>query len=187
MSSSARPGAHRKTFADWLEQPDDGRLYEIIDGELLVSPTPNILHQRISRDLGFRIFEYLRASGRGELLAAPVGVRLGADVLEPDLLVVLREHAVRIGVQVIEGAPDLVVEVLSPGTAKRDLVAKRAVYQAAGVPEYWIVDPVQCAIEVLVLEDGASARWGFFRRGDALRSRTLPDLAIEVSSVIPAS
>ncbi len=173
------------TFADWLEQPDDGRLYEIIDGELLVSPPPSILHQRISRDLGFRIVEYLRASGRGELLHAPVGVRLGEDVLEPDLLIVLREHAARVGAQVVEGAPDVVVEILSPGTAKRDLVAKRDVYQTAGVLEYWIVDAVNRAIEVLVLEDGVYSRLGLFRRGDVLRSRTLPDLAIDVASVIP--
>ena len=173
------------TFADWLELPDDGRQYEIIDGELFGSIRPGILHQRISRELGFLIFEYLRASGRGELLDAPVGVRLGDDVLQPDLVVVLREHAGRIGVQVIEGAPDLVVEILSPGTAKRDLVAKRAVYQAAGVPEYWIVDAASRAIEVLVLEEGTYSPLGLFRRGDVLRSRTLPDLAIDVSSVIP--
>jgi Uma2 family endonuclease len=186
MTSSALASVYRMTFADWLGLPDDARLYEIIDGELLVSPPPGILHQRISRELEFQILQHLRASGRGEVFDAPIGVRLGDDVLEPDLVVVLQEHDDRIGDQVIEGAPDVVIEILSPGTAKRDLVAKRAVYQAAGIPEYWIVDPASAAIEVLVLEHGAYVRLDLFRRADTLRSRALPDLALEVASVIPA-
>ncbi len=186
MTSSALSGVYRMTFADWLRLPDDGRLYEIIDGELLVSPPPGVLHQRIVGELHAQIRQHLRDSGRGEVLFAPVGVRLGDDVLEPDLVVVLREHADRIGDQVIEGAPDVVVEILSPGTAKRDLVTKRAVYQAAGVAEYWIVDPASAAIEVLVLEHGVYVRLGLFRRADALRSRALPELELDVASVIPA-
>lgn len=186
MTSSALAGVYRMTFADWLRLPDDGRLYEIIDGELLLSPPPSILHQRISSELHAQIRQYLRASGRGEVLYAPTGVRLGDDVLEPDLVVVLQEHADRIGEQVIEGAPDVVIEILSAGTAKRDLVAKRAVVQAAGVPEYWIVDPASAAIEVLVLEHGSYVRLDLFRRADTLRSRALPDLAVEIASVIPA-
>ena len=185
MTSFALPGVYRMTFSDWLRLPDDGRLYEIIDGELLVSPPPSILHQRVSREIGLQLIQHLRARKRGEVLSAPVGVRLGDDVLEPDIVVVLSEHAGRIGEQVIDGPPDLVVEILSPGTAKRDLVAKRAVYQAGGVPEYWIVDAAADALEVLGLERGAYVRLGLFRRGDTLRSRVLPDLALEISSVLP--
>src|SRR5262245_37907481 len=135
MTPAALPGVYRMTYSDWLRLPDDGRLYEVIDGELLVSPPPSIRHQRISRRLQSQILRFLEASRLGEVFYAPVGVRLGDDVLEPDLVIVLREHADRIGEQVIEGAPDIVVEILSPGSAKRDLNAKRMVYQAAGVPE----------------------------------------------------
>jgi Uma2 family endonuclease len=186
MTSAAMPGVYRMTFVDWLQLPHDGRLYELIDGELLVSPSPSILHQRVSRELEFQILQYLRTSGRGEVLDAPVGVRLGDDVLEPDLVIVLSEHADRIGAQVIEGAPDVVVEILSPGTAKRDLGVKRTVYEAAGVPEYWIVDAESAAVEVLVLERGAYVRLGLFRRGDTLRSRVLPDLTVLLAPVFAA-
>jgi Uma2 family endonuclease len=87
---------------------------------------------------------------------------------------------------VIEGAPDVVVEILSPGTAKRDLGVKRTVYEAAGVPEYWIVDAESAAVEVLVLERGAYVRLGLFRRGDTLRSRVLPDLTVLLAPVFAA-
>ena len=171
------------TFADWLQLPDDGRLYELIDGELLVSPPPSVQHQRVSRELEFLILEYLRRSKRGEVFDAPIGVRLGDDVLEPDLVIVLNEHAERIGTQVIDGAPDIVVEILSPGTAKRDLGTKRQAYEAAAVPEYWIVDIESGAVEVLSLERGSYARAGLYRRDDTLRSRVLPDLALALAAV----
>ncbi len=171
------------TYADWLRLPDDGRLYEIIDGELLVSPPPSIRHQRISRRLVLQLGQLLGESGPAEVFDAPVGVRLGDDVLEPDLVIVLREHADRIGEQVIEGAPDIVIEILSPGSAKRDLGAKRAVYQSAGIPEYWIVDPESAAIEVLALERGIYVRVALLRRGDTLRSRILESVEIQLSTI----
>jgi Uma2 family endonuclease len=84
---------------------------------------------------------------------------------------------------VIEGPPDIIVEILSPGSAKRDLSAKRAVYQAAGVPEYWIVDPESAAIEVLALERGAYVRATLLRSEDILRSRLLAGLEIPLSTI----
>ena len=180
------PAAYSLNYEDWLQFPDDGRLYELIDGELYVSPPPSIRHQRISRELGFVLLTYLRRTGKGELLYAPVGVRLARDsVLEPDILVVLHEHASQVGEQVIEGPPDLVVEILSPETARRDLGVKREKYRATGVPEYWIVDPVHAAIEVLVLENGDYVRYGLFGVADTLRSRVLSDLEISLAEVLP--
>ena len=185
---SPLPGPYRLTYADWLQFPDDGRLYEIIEGELFVSPPPNIAHQRISRDLGFRLMTYLEEGGRGEILDAPVGVRVTDEsIVEPDLAVVLREHADRIGTQAIEGPPDLVVEVLSPGTAPRDLGAKRRVYEELGVVEYWIVDPETESVEVLRLEAGRYARHGLYRRADVLRSGLLEGLEIELGPIFERS
>jgi Uma2 family endonuclease len=175
------------TYEDWLQLPDDGRLYELIDGELFVSPSPNIRHQRVSRDLEFLLLTYLRRTGKGEVLDAPVGVRLARDtVLEPDILVVLREHAGRVGEQVIDGPPDLVVEVLSPGTARRDVGIKREKYRSSGVPEYWIVDPVHASIEVLALDRGEYVRHGLFGRTDTLRSKVLDDFEVALSEVFAA-
>jgi Uma2 family endonuclease len=171
-----------------LRFPDDGCLYELIEGELFVTPPPNIAHQRVSRDLGFVLLAYLRRSGVGELLHAPVGVRLGDEsVLEPDLVVVLREHAALVGPQLVEGPPDLVIEVLSPGTARRDLETKREVYRSSCVPEYRIVDPVKACIEVLVLENDDYVRHGLFCRADTLRSRILRDFEVGLSEVFVTS
>ena len=178
------PGPYRLTYADWLQFPDDGRLYEVIDGELLVTPPPNIRHQRASRELQFQIHLHLRQNGKGEVLNAPVGVRLRDDlIVGPDLIVILAEHADRIGKQVIDGAPDLVVEILSPGTAGRDLGTKRDAYAAAGVPEYWIVDPETRTVEVLTLDGAAYRRAGLYGIGDTLVSPVLDALTIDVGDV----
>jgi Uma2 family endonuclease len=181
------PSAYLLTYDDWLLLPEDGLRYELIDGELFVTPPPNIKHQRVSRDLEFLLMTYLRRSATGELFDAPVGVRLDdRSVLEPDLVVVLREHAGAVGTQVIEGAPDLVVEVLSPGTARRDVGIKREKYRSKGVAEYWIVDPVHAKIEVLTLEKDEYVRFGLFGRDDTLRSRILADLEITLAEVFEA-
>lgn len=178
---------YRMTYADWCRLPDDGRLYEILEGELYVSPPPSIDHQRAVRNLAFRLAEYLRRTGAGEVLFAPTGVKLSEDdVPEPDVVLVLREHAGRIGKQAIEGAPDLVVEILSPGTARRDVSTKRAIYQRHGVPEYWIVDPEGRAIEVLVLRAGRYERTGLYSTGETLRSPLLAGFEMEVAEVFSA-
>ena len=179
---SAVPQAYRLGYADWLRLPDDGRLCELLEGELFLAPPPSIAHQRASRNVELRLAEHLRATGAGEVLYAPVGVRLSDDtVLEPDLVVVLREHADRVGTQAIEGPPDLVVEVLSPGTAQRDLGRKRELYERHGVPEYWIVDPEARTIEVLVLTAGAYRRAGLYGVGDHLRCTVLPSFELPVA------
>jgi Uma2 family endonuclease len=83
--TTSLPAAYRLTYSDWLQCPDDGRLYELMGGELIVTPPPGVEHQRISRNLEFRLLEYLRKTGRGEVFDAPIGVRLNDDeVLEPD-------------------------------------------------------------------------------------------------------
>jgi Uma2 family endonuclease len=182
--SPSVPDAYLLGYDDWLSLPDDNRLQELIDGELFVSPSPNIAHQRAARDLGFLLFDYMRRTGQGELLMAPTGVRLDErTVLQPDLLVVLRRHAESVGGQVVEGPPDLVVEVLSPGTARRDLGIKREKYRSSGVPEYWIVDPANAFVEVLVLQNEEYLRFGLFTRNDTLRSRVLADLEVSLADV----
>ena len=188
MTVVSLPGVYRLTYREWLGFPDDGRLYELLGGDLLVSPPPSVRHQRISREIQVRLIRHLEAGQRGEVFNAPLGVRLtDEDVVEPDLAVVLAEHASRVGEQAIDGAPDLVVEILSPGSARRDLGTKRDAYQRAGVAEYWIVDPESEAVEVLALVGGAFERHGLFRSKDALSSRLLPDLAIDLGAVFHRS
>jgi Uma2 family endonuclease len=181
---STIPAAYRLTYEDWLQFPEDGRLYEIIGGELFVSPTPAIRHQRISLRLLFALHTHLQAEQPGEVFHPLTGVRLSEqDVPEPDLVVILAVHANRIGEHVIEGPPDLIVEILSPGTAGRDLVAKRALYARAGVDEYWIVDPVASEIEVLTREGDRYRTAALYGRAELLRSPCLPDLRIPLDAV----
>ena len=143
------------TYEDYLQFSEDGRRHEIIDGDHYVSAAPFVPHQRALRNLLVQFHRHLDEAGLGEVLPALVAVVLShSDVVEPDLVVVLDEHASRIRRERIEGAPDLVVEVLSPSTAYRDRGLKLDLYQKAGVGEYWIVDAERRVVQQYVLTDG---------------------------------
>ncbi len=180
------PAAYRLTVADWLEMPERGGYVEILHGELLVTPSPATIHQRIVGNLHLALRQHLDAERRGEVFLAPMGVVFTEDtVLEPDLIVVLSGRAGQVKEQYLEAPPDLVVEVLSPGTAGRDLQSKRAVYEAAGVAEYWIVDPHARAIEVLTLGGDTYGPLGRFGIDATLQSAVLPQLLLPVRDLIP--
>lgn len=181
------PQAYLLTWQDWLESPQrDGCRYELLGGEIHMWPTPSTRHQRISRDLMFLLETYLRRTGHGELFHAGMGVRLSQhDVVMPDLLVVLTARRALIEDHGLGGAPDLVVEILSPGTARRDLGEKRALYEHHGVREYWIVDPIGEKVVAYVLIDGMFRFHGEFGRTERLRSAILPDLEIPLDEVFP--
>jgi len=137
------PAAYRLTIADWLALPERRGLTEILQGDLLVTPSPTATPQLVVGSLYMALRQHL--GGRGWVFLAPLGVRFSEDtVLEPDLFVVLAEHGERLHEEYVDAPPDLVVEVLSRGSARRDLHAKRAVYASAGVPEYWIRSHFHC-------------------------------------------
>lgn len=121
--------------------PDDGKRYECIDGVLLVSPSPRPAHQIAHRELTVRLFEWLSAiDGFDRYITAPADIRYAPDVLvQPDLGITRRPLTVHTGFPTAD-ALCLVIEILSPSTARYDRVIKRAFYQRIGVPEYWIVD-----------------------------------------------
>jgi Uma2 family endonuclease len=143
------------TAEDLLGMPEDGKCYEVIGGELVVSPSPTERHQRVLMELLFHFQQFVREAGLGAVYAAPLDVQLGLyDVVQPDLVVVLKEHRDRIQSDGIHGAPDIVVEVISPGSRGTDRVRKSAVYAEAGVKEYWLVDPDAQSIVVQALSNG---------------------------------
>src|SRR5436190_17594228 len=143
------------THADLLVMPDDGKRREIVDGALFVTPSPLLSHQRIVLRLAAAILLYLREHPLGELFVAPLDVILSDyDVLEPDVLFVLNEHR-SIMQDWIRGAPDLVIEVLSRSTARQDRGPKLKAYARFGVPECWIADPDQQAVDVYRLAQPA--------------------------------
>ena len=141
--------ATRLTYEDYLLFPDDGLRHEIIEGEHYVSPPPVVRHQRILLKLSHLVQTYLDAHPVGEILFAPVAVLLSEfNVFEPDLLYLSKEHRDLLTLKNVQGAPDLVVEILSPSTRSRDKRLKRDVYERAGVREYWTIDPDHDVVDV---------------------------------------
>src|SRR6266498_4123278 len=135
------PAALRFTYEDYLLLPEDRR-YEIIDGDLFMTPAPGTPHQRIVGNLYLRLRQHVDDSGLGEVLCAPCDVVLSpTDVVQPDILFVAAARLSIIGEKYISEAPDLVVEVLSPSTAERDQDLKMKLYARFAVREFWIADP----------------------------------------------
>jgi Uma2 family endonuclease len=145
----ATPASIKFTYDDVLNFRADGRRHEIIDGEHYVTPSPNTKHQRIVTTLTVALGRYLAGNPLGELFVAPFDVVLTElDVVQPDMLYISRERMSVLTRQHVRGAPDLVVEILSPGTRTTDEVTKRKVYERFGVQEYWIVDPELDTIKI---------------------------------------
>ena len=149
------------TYSDYAALPDDGRRYELHWGELSVTPAPGIRHQRVILPLGSRLYEHVRARGLGEVLVAPTDCILSnVTVVQPDILFVATDRKAIISERGIEGAPTLVVEVLSPSTARLDRDRKMKLYAEHGVPYYWIVDPETRSVEAYTLTGTAYALAG---------------------------
>ena len=134
-------GRTKLTYEEFKHFPDDGMRHEIIDGVHYMSPAPGTDHQNASRHIQFSLYQQIELEGRGQVYNAPVDLELApTDVVEPDLVVVLEEHRDIVLRSRLRGVPDLVVEILSPSTSKRDRSLKLALYESHRVPEYWIVD-----------------------------------------------
>jgi Uma2 family endonuclease len=172
----------RFTYQDYLQLPEDHR-YEIVNGDpyRLSASTPS--HQKVSRNLAFQLHQYVMEKDLGETLKAPCDVLLSeTDVVQPDILFISKEHLSIIKETNIQGAPDLVVEILSPTSEKRDRGAKQKLYARAGVTEYWIVDPTAKTVEVLSLGETGYQGISLFNHADILRSPMFLDLSIKVSA-----
>jgi Uma2 family endonuclease len=137
------------TYDDYVNFPDDGKRHEIIDGEHYLTPSPNTKHQVVVGNLHLSIGAYLRGRPIGLVLLAPFDVVFSNfDVVEPDLLYISRARMDVLTKAHVRGAPDLVVEILSPGTRRKDALIKRKLYERFGVQEYWIVDPERDVVKI---------------------------------------
>lgn len=158
--------------------------YELIDGDLYMVPAPKVDHQTVSKNIALRLEQHVRASGCGRMLYAPLDVVLGEgdtrSVVQPDILFVSSERLGIVTDDEIAGAPDLVVEILSQGTAKRDTGVKRALYARSGVREYWIVDPDACTIDLLALVPGGYGPPMRHLPGERLVSGVVPGFELAV-------
>ncbi len=139
MPAANMPAA-KLTYADYRRLPDDGQRYEILDGQVVVSPSAGSSHQGIQAALSSHLFRRIQERRRGRVFSDLDCELAPHDIVRPDLLVVLPAHQGRITETHVVGTPDLVVEILSPGNAARDRSSKKRRYEAAGTPELWLVD-----------------------------------------------
>jgi Uma2 family endonuclease len=141
------------TYEEFRQLPDDGKRYELIGGEAHLTPAPNTKHQFVVHNLDISLSPCVQTNNLGEVWEAPLDVRLTEDTaLQPDLVFVASTRLEIVCEDCIAGAPDLVVEVLSPSTAVHDRVTKLPIYAQAGVPEVWLIDSQAKTVEVLRLQ-----------------------------------
>ena len=177
------PESLRFTYEDYLLLPEDRR-YEIVDGELFLTPAPTPYHQSVAMRLGFALHAFVEREGLGQVFIAPCDVVLSRfDVLQPDIFFISAGRLSIIGEKYISDAPDLVVEVLSPSTADRDQGAKARQYAKFGVHEMWIVDPQARTIEVFRSSSEGFRREATCSATDVLGSPRVPGLEIPLERV----
>jgi Uma2 family endonuclease len=137
------------TYQDYFEMPDDGKRYEIIDGELIELQTPYIIHQTVSGNILFELVKFVNQKKVGTIYMAPLDVVFNdINVVQPDILFIATENYHIITEKNISGVPDLIIEIISPATGYYDLSGKKDLYEKFGVQEYWIVDPMKQRIEI---------------------------------------
>ena len=171
------------TYEDYLNTPDDKR-YELLDGELIMPPAPGESHQNLSAMLGWKLTQFAFENRMGRVYHAPFDVVLSdMDVVQPDLIFVSNERADIITPANIQGAPDLVVEILSPSTATRDKTFKHRLYAKHGIAEYWLVDLTEKTITVLCLGERGFEIVDTYSEGETLTSPTLQGFTLSLDEI----
>ena len=174
------------TVADYMTTPEDRR-YQLLDGDLILAPAPTDKHQAISLHLAVALHQFVQQNDLGLVRYAPYDVVLSNyDVFQPDILFVSNERRGLITEANIQGAPDLVVEILSSATERYDRGYKRTLYARYGVREYWLVDPATETVEVLVEGDAGFVEAGTFGLTDTLVSPLLPGLSVDLGQIFAA-
>jgi len=172
------------TEADYFRLPETNRIIELSEGRLIITPSPTDQHQKISFKLSLLIGNHVLSNNLGEVRHAPMDVRLWkGKVRQPDIAFMSNEHLDRITEQ-LWGVPDLVIEILSEGTARVDKEDKYLEYQRAGVQEYWIVDPFNQSIEIYALENGTYEIFGKWGLGEIAKSKLLDGFKVSVDSIM---
>ena len=184
---AVRDLVHRKlTYEDYVLLPEDGQRHEILDGEHCVTPAPTPGHQGNSANLYLKLGPFVREHRLGVVLYAPVDVLLSEhDIAQPDLLFISNERAGILKKANVVGAPDLVIEILSSSTRRRDETLKRDRYERFGVLEYWLVDPLSRTVRVFRRSgtEFLAAQHLSAAAGDVLTTSLLPGLEIPVSEI----
>jgi Uma2 family endonuclease len=180
------PPAVKLTYEDFVNFPDDGKRHEIIDGVHYVTPSPATKHQVVAGNLFALMWAYLDQNRIGRVFMAPFDVLLSTfDVVEPDLLFISRERLEILTTKNVQGAPDLVIEILSPSTRRTDEITKRKRYELFGVQEYWVVDPEVDTIRIYRRDATGFARPFELtvERDDTIATPLLPGWSVSLTRV----
>ena len=184
IPSRVPPGPIKLTYDDYVELPNDGKRYEVLDGELAVTPAPGLTHQAVSRNLGYILHGYALTTGAGAVYYAPVDVLLAkTTIVQPDLVFVAAARQGILTERAVEGAPDLAVEILSPSTSRQDRVTKAALYARLGVRFYWIVDPAARTLDEYALARDSYRLVALHSGAAVARTELFPGLEIDLARV----
>ncbi len=178
-------GAPKKqaTYADYLKTPEGGK-FQLIAGEILEMTSPSLYHQEILLNIISEFRHFLLKNKIGKVFVAPLDVYFSdTEVYQTDILLLLNESFSKMKENKIEGAPDLVVEVLSPSTAYYDLKHKKSIYEKQGVKEYWIVDPMEKSVEIFENISGKFNSLGEFSKSDSIKSKLISGLEVGLESI----
>ncbi len=171
------------TYADYLKTSDDER-YELLNGELVMPPAPLLHHQYVQIKLSTKLDAFVEKRNLGVVYPTPTDVVLSdTDVVQPDILFVSNERSHILTRENVRGAPDLVVEILSPATAERDRTVKLDLYAQHGVKEYWIVDPDVGTVTVLLQRGSGFDVISVYGEGETLRSQTLAGFSVALQEI----
>lgn len=179
--------ATRMTYDEFMALPEEeGKHYELIEGELVLNPAPNLRHQTIVGNLHAEFHRYLRKHRVGKVFVAPTDIVLSKEnVLEPDIIVVLADRLDRLQKTNVKGAPNIAIEVLSEGSRRKDSITKRRLYEQFGVDEYWIADPETEMVRIYRRAGRAfdNAIELNTETGGTITSPLLPGFALDVKDV----
>jgi Uma2 family endonuclease len=173
----------RHTYADYARTPE-GAGYQLLEGDIVMAPAPHAGHQRIAARIVHALLNHVVGGGLGEVYFAPFDVYLDDEnVVQPDILFISKERLPIVEEKYIKGPPDLVVEILSESSSRRDLIQKRELYARFGVREYWIVSPGEECIDVFILAGADYRLERAFKKPEFLESPGLPGLKLDLATV----
>ena len=172
------------TYKDYLKLDDDKR-YEIINGELIMVPAPDLEHQETSGELDFLFRQYIKKNNLGKIFTAPTDVILDEkNTIQPDIIYVSKKNLHILRKKGIFGSPDCVVEILSPSSIEVDRYKKMPLYEKFKIKEYWIVDVANKAIEIFTLEDDKYKIFSFAAEKGIIKSNVIKGFKIEISKIL---
>lgn len=179
----AAVAVEKLTVEDYRATPE-GTRYQLVEGELIMAPSPNLFHQTVTGNLHFLLARYVAARPIGKLFLAPCDVFLSEhDVVQPDVLFVAQQNLGILAEDGIHGAPDLVIEVLSPATAQLDKKQKRLLYARTGVKELWLVDPLLLQIQRYDFARDVAKPVELIEENEMIATPLLPGLVLAAADV----